>query len=265
MAQRWSFEEDYAVCMFAFEYAYENISDRELECLARELEERGLPIRSRGAIDRRVRAYQCVFTGEDSCDVTNTINNIALAYMNRIEDSARIEKINKCIAGLSDQQEDGELLDYPSMFALQNKQLHNFVDLEPSAPSFKDLLISHMKKRGLTETEVYKGAFVSRDKFSHIINGRKGKNIKSDKNAAHVSQRIAMQLCIGLKLSYEEAVYFMSCAGHAFYPNEDIDRVVVACLKHRICNIVEVNMELYDRNLELFKEPDWRTGRQIKE
>ena len=113
----------------------------------------------------------------------------------------------------------------------------------------------------MTDAEVYRASYVSRDKFNHIINGRKGKNIKNDdnKNKVNASPKTVMQLCLGLKLTYKEAEYLMSCAGYAFQPNEDIDRVVVGCLKQGICNIVEVNMELYERKLELFKEPNWRT------
>jgi hypothetical protein len=141
--------------------------------------------------------------------------------------------------------------------------MHHLVALDPVAPPFKELLREYMRKKKLTEPEVYKGAFISRDKFSHIINGRKGKKVKENSaDKPSISQRTAMQLCIGLKLSYEEAVYFMSCAGFALSPRENVDRVVIACLKQGIRNIVEINMELQDHNFELFKEPSRQTKKK---
>ena len=143
------------------------------------------------------------------------------------------------------------------LFEANCSQLNYLKYLEPAAPSFKELLLAYLVKSGMDNSEVYKAAYISRDKFNHIINGRKGKNVKRDDNSNKVnaSHRTVMQLCLGLKLSYEDAVYFMSCANYAFNPNDDVDRVVVACIKEGIYNMVEVNIELYKRNLELFKEP----------
>ena len=265
MAQRWTFEEDYFICKFSFQYAYDNISERDINNIVLEMKERGFTSRSVSAIVKRFKAYRHIFNYYDFYLATNQIKQIAEAYLNRLENPLQIEKVeiekNQCEV-LCD---DGDLIYESGLFEAHSAPTCYLPDIAPAAPSFKELLLAHMRKKGLTETEVYKGSYVSRDKFSHIINGRKGKNIKANSgNAAHVSQRTAMQLCIGLKLSYEEAVYFMSCAGFAFSPREDVDRVVVACLKHHICNIVEVNIELDECGYELFKEPNWRNEKESK-
>lgn len=258
MAQRWSFEEDYIVCRFSFDYIGRYVSRKELDSLIFELKEHGFTNRSFNAINRRVQDYQEVFIGRPDYLATEQVKSLAATYMNRMKNSGRFKELQLCIDKMLQHNEDECWFENEDLFTSDTQQLHHMVDLEPSAPSFKDLLRSHMRKKNLTETEVYKGSFISRYTFSHIINGRKGKNIKpSNADKANVSQRTAMQLCIGLKLTYEEAVYFMSCAGHAFHPNEDIDRVIVACLKNRICDIYDVNFELYERNLPVFESPHW--------
>jgi hypothetical protein len=257
MARRWKFEEDYIVCRFSYEYLCRYVSRKELDLLILELKERGFTGRSIDAINRRVRDYQEVFVGRPDYLATEQVKAIAIAYMNRMENSGRLKELQLCIDNML-QHNDECWFDNEAIFTSDTQSLHHLVDLDPSAPSFKELVLSHMRKKKLTETEVYKGSFVSRYTFSHIINGRKGKNVKPDNgNKANVSQRTAMQLCIGLKLTYEEAVYFMSCAGHAFKPNEDVDRVVVACLKNGICNIYDINEELYERKFPVFESPCW--------
>ena len=257
MARRWSFEEDYIVCRFSFEYLCRYASRKELDLLMLELRDCGFTDRSFNAINRRFRDYQEVFVGRPDYLVTEQVKAIAAAYMNRMENPGRLKELQLCIDKIL-QYNDECRLENEGVFTSDTQQLHHLVDLEPSAPSFKELVRLHMRKKNLTETEVYKGSFVSRYTFSHILNGRKGKNVKPDNgDKANVSQRTAMQLCIGLKLTYEEAVYFMSCAGHAFKPNEDVDRVVIACLKNGICNIYDVNEELYERKFPVFESPYW--------
>ena len=264
MAQRWTFEEDYFICKFVFRHPYDTLSEQDINCLLLAMKEHGFSSRSVAAIIKRFKAYKQIFDNYNFSLATNQVQQIAEAYLNRLENPLNIQEDfdltqSKIQEICDDNMQVESLFESPSLFSSY------LTDIAPPSPSFKELLLTYMRKKGLTETDVYKGSFVSRDKFSHIINGRKGKNIKPDKSdKAHVSQRTAMQLCIGLKLTYEEAVYFMSCAGHAFSPHEDVDRVVVACLKHHICNIVEVNIELYECGYELFKEPNWRTEKKNK-
>jgi hypothetical protein len=175
--------------------------------------------------------------------------------MNRVNNSGRCEELQLCIDNMAHHIED-ECGFADDLFTAGDQQLHHLINLEPAAPSFKDLLYFHMKEKNLSGPEVYRASFVSRYTFNHIINGRKKRNTQQNNmDKSNVSQRTAMQLCIGLKLTYEEAVYFMSCARHAFSPNDDVDRVVVACIKNRIYDIYEVNMELYERNLPVFMPP----------
>lgn len=257
MSHRWSFEEDYVVCKFSFEYAHYSILECELFGLMRELEELGFVPRSEVAVLKRIRAYQQIFADRDFKYATNQIERMAEAYLNRQEKPLHIENVSPKLAQASTCDNNNNYLCETGLFEANHSQMHHLKYLEPAAPSFKELLLSYMIKSGMDNSEIYKAAYISRDKFNHIINGRKGKNIKQDVNSnkANASHRTVMQLCLGLKLSYEDAVYLMSCANYAFNPSDNVDRVVVACIKEGIYNMVEVNIELYKRNLELFKEP----------
>ena len=260
MAKRWSFEEDYIVCKFCIEKQYRDIEHELLWELVDRLAEAGFDSRSPVATYRRAKDFTCLLRGWDSPYAVDQVRAIYSACLARREKPLQIENLNP-----NSIQEhtscDDSLIHKFSLFKENPTNINHLVAIEPAAPAFKDLLVSFIEKSGMKDSEVYRASFVSRDKFNHIINGRKGKNVKEsdNKNEINASRRTVMQLCIGLKLNYTDAVYLMSCANYAFNPNDDVDRVVVACLKQGIRNMLEVNIELYERNLELFKEPRWST------
>lgn len=258
MAQRWTFEEDFIICKFSYEYAHISVLDEDLDFLILELKEHGYDSRGIGAVKKRVRDYQNLFVGYDVPRVAEQVKSIYKAYLDRKENPKRIEEIQRYINQTYVPEDANDLWDESGSFAYQLTNMHRYVGIGPVAPSFKEQLLEYIKKSGMTDAEVYNASFVSRDKFNHIINGRKGKKVKTDGIGKNVnaSPKTVMKLCIGLKLTYEEAVHLMACAGYAFRPNEEVDMVVVACLKQRICNIVQVNIELYEHNLELFDIKD---------
>ena len=65
MAQRWTFEEDYFICKFSFQYAYDNISERDINNIVLEMKERGFTSRSVSAIVKRFKAYRHIFNYYD--------------------------------------------------------------------------------------------------------------------------------------------------------------------------------------------------------
>lgn len=77
----------------------------------------------------------------------------------------------------------------------------------------------------------YKGAGVSRQIYSRII---------SDPTP-RVSRRTAFQLCVGLRLTCEEADAFIKAAGYAFGSTEMESQVFAYCLSNRILNIFDIN------------------------
>lgn len=261
MAKRWSFEEDYIVCKFCIEQQYEDIVFGLLAELVERLVDAGFERRSSPAVYKRAKDFTYLLRGWDAPYAADQVRAIYRAWLARRERTLQIEELKPNSNQTQYSFDDGNSIYESGLLGENRSSINHLVTLEPVAPAFKDLLISFIEKSGMKDSEVYRASFVSRDKFNHIINGRKGKNVKEgdNKNEINASRRTVMQLCIGLKLSYTDAVYLMSCANYAFNPNDDVDRVVVACLKQGIRNMLEVNIELYERNLELFKEPRWST------
>lgn len=261
MAQRWTFEEDYIVCKFCIEKQYDDIEGGLLDELIDTLAEAGFNSRSYIAVYKRARDFTYLLRGWESPYAVEQVRAIYSACLARRENPLQIEEIKPKSNQTRTSCNDDNWIYEPSLFEENRPHINHLIAIEPAAPAFKDLLVSFIEKSGMKDSEVYRASFVSRDKFNHIINGRKGKNVKEgdNKNEINASRRTVMQLCIGLKLSYTDAVYLMSCANYAFNPNDDIDRVVVACLKQGIRNMIELNIELYERNLALFKEPRWST------
>ena len=66
-----------------------------------------------------------------------------------------------------------------------------------------------------------------------------------------MSKKTIIQLCFGLKLSYEESVLLLSSAEFAFSNNSVFDLVIIYFLKNRNYDIFAANAELYDRNEKL--------------
>ena len=77
----------------------------------------------------------------------------------------------------------------------------------------------------------YKGAGVSRQIYSRII---------SDPTS-RVSRRTAFQLCVGLRLTCEEADAFIKAAGYAFGSTDMESQVFAYCLSNGILNIFDIN------------------------
>ena len=78
-----------------------------------------------------------------------------------------------------------------------------------------------------------------------------GLSQQSIADSCGVSKKTVMQLCFGLKLTYDEAVALMAAADCAFNRSSIEDLVVMYFLKNRIYDTYEVNAELYERNQPL--------------
>lgn len=255
MAQRWSFEEDYIVCKFSYGHMIHIMSERELSNLARTLKEISSTTRSEAVLRKRVYAYQWLFAGANSPYETKQIRDIADAFIKRLENPEYYQELASYIEkGSLDISDDIIENDYSNF--LEKPSLYNLMALEQETPSFKEVLVGFIERSGMKDSQVYTAARVSRDKFNHIFNGRKGKKIATESNKSRigVSRRTIIQLCLGLKLSYEEALELMQSAGLTFQGNDLTERVVVAFLKMGDYTIDDVNEELYDRGLQVFSE-----------
>lgn len=255
MVQRWSFKEDYIVCKFAYRHMRDAVSQRELSDLTRTLKEISSITRSESVLRKRVQAYQWLFAGADSPYQTKQVESIADAFIKRLENPEYYQKlasyIEKASLDISDDIIEEDYLNF-----LEKPGLSNLMTLEEEAPSFKDVLVGFIERSGMKDSQVYTAARVSRDKFNHIFNGRKGKKVaaESNENRIGVSRRTIIQLCLGLQLSYEDALVLMRSAGLTFRGNDLTERVVVAFLKMGDYTLDDVNEELDDRGLQAFSE-----------
>ena len=80
-------------------------------------------------------------------------------------------------------------------------------------------------------SECYRRAGVGRQTFSKIVT-------KTDNQ---VSKRIAMQLCVGLRLTVEESEVLLSKAGYSFSKSLIEDMAFRWCLEHSVYNILDVS------------------------
>lgn len=80
-------------------------------------------------------------------------------------------------------------------------------------------------------SECYRRAGVGRQTFSKIVT----------KKDNQVSKRIAMQLCVGLRLTVEEAEELLSKAGYSFSKSLIEDMAFRWCLEHSVYNILDVS------------------------
>lgn len=103
-------------------------------------------------------------------------------------------------------------------------------DYEKS-PQFGILLVRMVKERcGDRASLCYRRAGVSKQTYSRIIS----------QPHSGVNKTIAMRLCIGLKLSFDEAKAFLATAGYAFSDAIYEDRVFSYCLQNAFYNILDV-------------------------
>ncbi len=101
--------------------------------------------------------------------------------------------------------------------------------------SFQQHLLDLIIEKNFDNTVVYKSSNVSKGAFSKILCGDTKKPQK----------KTVLGLCIGLKLSLEEAKELLASADMAFNSYNKRDKLVIQCLIHGQYNIDEVNAMLY--------------------
>lgn len=101
-----------------------------------------------------------------------------------------------------------------------------------SGKAFSEMLTELVRRKcGGSAPVAYKRAGISRQAYSRIVSSV----------CSRVDKLTAMRLCIGLQLTWDEAVKFLSAAGYAFSDSLPIDKVFAYCVKNSIWNIFDVN------------------------
>ncbi len=117
-------------------------------------------------------------------------------------------------------------------------RLEEYLDEQREVP-FSELLFSHIRRKGIEETEVYKQAGIDRRHFAKIRADRLGKSYHPGKNTVTA-------LCLALGLTAEESEDLLQSAGYSLSMSSTADLVIRYCIEHGIHDLMEVN-EILDR------------------
>lgn len=226
---KWSFEEEVIVCKFYLSHV--NTWREQIHEVMFELKNAGFVSRDESSVKMRIQNVQYLHVGIGLSNVAKQTKSVYGAFAHRLQIPAFSLELQEFIKNSFK----------PIHADLSNVSLDpSFVPLEPIGPSFRELLFNFIDERGMKDSDVYNSCFVGRDTFSHIRKGDRG-----------VSKKTIIQLCFGLKLSYEESVLLLSSAEFAFSNNSVFDLVIIYFLKNRNYDIFAANAELYDRNEKL--------------
>lgn len=113
----------------------------------------------------------------------------------------------------------------------------SFVDFVEDE-SFNDCLRRLIKEKDLIESDVYKGANLTKQAFNGIYN--EGKVPKKNN---------VLALCIGLRLNIDEADDFIEKAGYSFSNGNKHDYIVRYFIEHEIYDVFKINEILIHEDL----------------
>jgi len=158
MAQRWSFEEEYIICDFAYGHMLRTISKQELLHLSLRLKENSDYVRNESVLRRKIRIYQYAFSGNMPPYATKQMRGISDAYIKRLINPEYYEKLASRINQLDSISESDELYVGDNIQFLTSS-LHHLRPLVARKPSFKEVLIDFNLRSPANEVFLY--AFAS--------------------------------------------------------------------------------------------------------
>lgn len=108
--------------------------------------------------------------------------------------------------------------------------------------TFQQYLLYLIESKGLTNTEVYKRAIITKQLFSKI-----------KKNSEyHPDKMTAMRLCVGAKLNLDETKDLLARAGYALSPCDKRDIIFSFFIEREIYDMIEIDIALEERGLPCF-------------
>ena len=108
--------------------------------------------------------------------------------------------------------------------------------------TFQEYLMFLISSKGYSNTEVYKGAYLTKQLFSKI---KLNPEYQPDKATV-------MRLCIGAKLNLDETKDLLARAGFALSPCDKRDVVFSYFIEKEYYDLVELDVELEERGLKCF-------------
>ena len=110
------------------------------------------------------------------------------------------------------------------------------IDIIEPTKTFRDLLLEHIDKSGLSDAEVYKKAQLPRQIMSKI---------KCSQNYLPSKQNICA-FAIALCLTMNETNDLLAAAGYILTSNFDFDRIIVEAISSKNYDISDINIKLYE-------------------
>ena len=100
--------------------------------------------------------------------------------------------------------------------------------------TFSEYLMYLIGQNGLTNTEVYKRAMLSKKVFSKIKNDP----------MYHPNRNTALRLCVGAKLNMEQTKELLARAGYALSPCDKTDIVFSYFIENKKYDMIELDIQL---------------------
>lgn len=239
MSSKWTIQEDYIVCKYSYEHAWKSITVEQLNELMGQLENNGFVARSKIAVDKRVRDYQCLFRGMKSPYATSQVFSIYQSFMNRINSPELYKSIKSFVAEtFSPNDEDNNSSISLDLFNEPDNST-NFVHTIEYSSTFPMVLQKFIDKKGFKKyKEIYDKISMKQDTFSSILRGK----------YPVVKRENVLRLCVGLKLTIDEAEELMESAGYLFSRSIMTDVVVKSFLLHQCYDTFAIDDELCENN-----------------
>ena len=108
--------------------------------------------------------------------------------------------------------------------------------------SFQQYLMYLIERKGLTNAEVYKRAFVTKQLFSKI-------KLNPD---YHPDKATAMRLCVGAGLNLDETKDLLARAGYALSPCDKRDIIFSYFIEREVFDMIEIDIVLENHDLPCF-------------
>jgi hypothetical protein len=244
MASRWSRHADYIVCKYTYEHIFKGDAIEPQDSLMLELQEHGFGAISETAVNKRSHDYLSLFRGSESQNFPRQVLSIYQAFLDRIDNPSRYESIKSYI--LKTFEPNNSLNTFADEDALtsiiggKQKNHSHYIHSIDYGITFPMVLQKFIEQKGFKKhKDIYDAISMKQDTFSSILRGK----------YTVVKKENVLRLCIGLKLSIEEAEELMASAGYLFSRGIMTDVVVKAHIIHH-CYIPErIDAELDENNV----------------
>ena len=107
---------------------------------------------------------------------------------------------------------------------------------------WRDDIIKYIDSKGITDSEFYHRAHISKQTFNKIKNT----------SSYTPNKDTAFQICLGLKLNEKESVALLERIGYSFCTSNKRDLLIRGCIINKFYRVTLINDLLYELGYKLF-------------